>query len=113
MLIGKYCNMLNMETNSKQIQEKEWGIVPLKPIWEPYNEEARAFLEWFCLHFCNVPNSRKARASYLTVVSSFLALSQQVFNKAHSMMAIPKSRDYWSTFPVAGADVVARYEMIY
>ena len=87
-------------------QEKEWEIVPLKPVWKPYNEEAQRFLEWFCTHFCNVPSGPKTRDKYLSVVSSFLALSQQVFNKTYSQMAIPKDRNYWSAFPDVGWVVV-------
>jgi hypothetical protein len=95
-----------METNSKKKQEKEWEIVPLKPVWQPYNEETQRFLEWFCTHFCNVPSGPKESAKYLTVVSSFLALSQQVFNKTYSQMAIPHDNNYWSAFPYAGRTVV-------
>jgi len=95
-----------MEANSKKKQEKEWEIVPLKPVWKPYNEEAQRFLEWFCTHFCNVPSGPKTRDKYLSVVSSFLALSQQVFNKTYSQMAIPKDRNYWSAFPDVGWVVV-------
>jgi len=87
-------------------QEKEWEIVSLKPVWKPYNEEAQKFLEWFCTHFCNVPSGPKERVKYLTVVSSFLALSQQIFNKNDSQMAIPHDNNYWSAFPDAGRKVV-------
>jgi len=87
-------------------QEKEWEIVSLKPVWKPYNEEAQKFLEWFCTHLCNVPSGPKESAKYLTVVSSFLALSQQIFNKNDSQMAIPHDNNYWSAFPDAGRKVV-------
>lgn len=95
-----------MEDNSKKKQEKEWEIVPLKPVWQPHNKEAKALLEWFCTHFCKVPSGPKTRAKYLAVVSSFLALAQQVFNKTYSQMAIPKDHNYWSAFPDAGWAVV-------
>ena len=95
-----------MEANSKKKQEKEWEIVPLKPVWKPYNEEAQRFLEWFCTHFCNVPSGPTRRDKYLSVVSSFLALSQQIFNKTYSQMAIPKDRNYWSAFPDVGWVIV-------
>ena len=99
---------INMEANSEKIQVEKPNTVPLKPVWEAYNDAAQQLLDIVIHSFCEEPTTPSSREKYRLVVSSFLALSQQVFNKDGGVMGIPKDKDFWTVFPDAGWRIVEK-----
>ena len=91
--------------NSKELERLREDVVPLKPIWQPYNKAASDLLE-LILKSLPTPTSSTKKKKYSTVVASFLAVAQNVTWKVNGKLSIPLKRDHWSEYPDVGATII-------
>ena len=93
------------DLNSNELDKLREDVVPLKPIWEPYNKAANELLE-LILKNLPTPTSSIKKKKYSTVVASFLAVAQNVTFRVNGKVSIPLKRDYWSEYPDVGATII-------
>ena len=52
---------IDMEANSEKIQVEKPNTIPLKPVWEAYNEAAQQLLDIVIHSFCEEPTTPSSR----------------------------------------------------
>ena len=85
--------------------------IPLRPIYEPYNEQAKALVD--TVHQAlNLPDARPTSIeTQKHVICGFLAAAQRAFSfsdkgKNHpDAVAISADRNWWSQYPLAGYEI--------
>ena len=90
--------------------------IPLRPIYEPYNEQAKALVDK--VHWAlNLTDDRPTSVEkQKLVVCGFLAAAQRAFSLSDKgknfpdAVAISSNRDWWSQYPFAGYEIAQQVQ---
>ena len=105
-----------MDDIIQKLQMLRDETIPLRPIYEPYNEQAKALVDKF--HWAlNLPEDRPTSVEkQKLVVCGFLAAAQRAFSLSDKgknfpdAVAISSNRDWWSQYPFAGYEIAQQVQ---
>lgn len=90
-----------MANEQHKLEQMQLGFILMKPVYEPYNEQAMTLLETLYTQLAFVDQKPSSIAKQLLVLSSILAVAQQALEG----IAIPSNNNYWSQFPRVGKEI--------
>jgi len=99
---------LNVEDKQQKVAELRADVIPVKPIYEPYNQAAKDVVDLVFSQLKLTESRPTSIAKQKIVIASILAITQKAFNKVDGVIAIPSNNNYWSEFPHVGKDIVYR-----
>ena len=99
-----------MEEDIRNLQSLRDETVPLRPLYQPYNDQAKALVD--AVHSTlNIPNSRPTSIeTQKTIVSGFLAAAQRAFSHDQGYVAISSNTNWWSQYPDAGHTIAMQVQ---
>ena len=99
-----------MEEDIRNLQSLRDETVPLRPLYQPYNDQAKALVD--AVHSTlNIPNSRPTSIeTQKTIVSGFLAAAQRAFSHDQGYIAIASNTNWWSQYPDAGHTIAMQVQ---
>jgi len=97
-----------VEDKQQKVAELRADVIPVKPIYEPYNQAAKDVVDLVFSQLKLTESRPTSIAKQKIVIASILAITQKAFNKVDGVIAIPSNNNYWSEFPHVGKDIVYR-----
>ena len=99
-----------MEEDIRNLQSLRDETVPLRPLYQPYNDQAKALVD--AVHSTlDIPNTRPTSIeTQKTIVSGFLAAAQRAFSHDQGYVAISSNTNWWSQSPDAGHTIAMQVQ---
>ena len=94
--------------NMEDLQKLKANVLPLKPVYEPYNDIAHQVLEQVLDMLSNVPTTSVNRNKYCLILSSILVVAQTLATQVKGGISIPKTKKVWYEYPRVSIKAIDR-----
>ena len=92
----------------EDLQKLKADVLPLKPVYEPYNDIAHQVLEQVLDMLSNVPTTSVNRNKYCLILSSILMVAQTLATQVKGGISIPKTKKVWYEYPRVSIKAIDR-----
>ena len=96
-----------MQVNSKILQDIRADTIPLRPVYEPYNDTAKTLVDAFHKALGLYDGRPTSIQKQKVIVCAFLVACQRAFSKGNDSLyvGISGNANWWSQFPEGGYEV--------